>query len=174
MACLRVVQEICKRNSRFYCISGALRGLRFQNFPDPPVPEGSLATPPPSQSKNAAAVRAIGLSLVIVWLTPGHRMTSRFFYDFTASRSSREPPSGKFSSTALVVRDVQQTQTAVPDSIVVRKNSGTSLASVVRTVLENLVVQAMIVVARARLATLITDVRICLRINPRICFSHHG
>ena len=91
-------------------------------------------------------------------------------------RTVGQPMNAVFLTNVLirVVRDVQQTQTAVPDSIVVRKNSGTSLASVVRTVLENLVVQAMIVVARARLATLITDVRICLRINLRICFSHHG
>jgi hypothetical protein len=67
-----------------------------------------------------------------------------------------------------VARDVQQTQTAVPDSIVVRKDSGMSLASVVRTVLENLVVQAMIAVARARLVIRITDVRICLQINRRL------
>ena len=85
------------------------------------------------------------------------------------ARTAGQPMNAVFLINVLirVARDVQQTQTAVPDSIVVRKNSGTSLASVVRTVLENLVVQAMIVVAQARLVIRITDVRICLRINRR-------
>ena len=91
MACLRVIEEtFLSETSRFYCISGALRGLGFQNFQDSPprrlIPLAFATLPP--RSENASAV-------------PGHRMTSHIFYDFTASRSSREPPSGKFSSTAL-------------------------------------------------------------------------
>jgi hypothetical protein len=56
-----------------------------------------------------------------------------------------------------VVRDVLPTQTAVPDITVVRKHSGMNLASVVHTVLENLVVQATTVVDRVKLVIRIID-----------------
>ena len=66
----------------------------------------------------------------------------------------------------VVVGDVLQIQTVVQDIIVVRKGSGMRLASAALIVSENLVVQAMTVVAQASLVTRITDVRRC------IC--HHG
>jgi hypothetical protein len=60
MACLRVVQEtFLRETSRFYCISGVLRCLRFQNFPDHPrrlIPLAFATPPPPPQSKNTSAV----------------------------------------------------------------------------------------------------------------------
>ena len=56
-----------------------------------------------------------------------------------------------------VVRDVLPTQTAVPDITVARKDIGMNLASVVHTVLENLVVEAMTVVDRVKLVIRIID-----------------
>ena len=92
MACLRVIDEtFLSETSRFYCISGALRGLGFQNFPDSPPPRRliplAFATTP--RSENAYAV-------------PGHRMTSHIFtISRLHARQESPPPSGKFSSTAL-------------------------------------------------------------------------
>ena len=62
---------------------------QISKFPGPPSPRrltpSAFASPPP-QSKNAAAVRAIGLPLV----TPGHRMahpwSSNHVTFFTISR----------------------------------------------------------------------------------------
>ena len=52
-----------------------------------------------------------------------------------------------FLTSVLIaaVLDVQQTQTAVQDSTVVRKDNGMNLVSVVLIVLENLVIQTTIV-----------------------------
>jgi hypothetical protein len=75
----------------------------------------------------------------------------------------------------VVALDVPQTQTAVPDITVVRKDSGTlvNLVSVVHIVLENHVVQAMIVVVRARLATLSIDAQLTKKATlPRDLFLH--
>ena len=75
----------------------------------------------------------------------------------------------------VVALNVPQTQTAVPDITVVRKDSGTlvNLVSVVHIVLENHVVQAMIVVDRARLATLSIDAQLTKKATlPRDLFLH--
>ena len=54
----------------------------------------------------------------------------------------------------VAVRDVQQTQTVVQDSTVVRKDNGMNLVSVVHIVLENLVIQTMTVADPVRHVTL--------------------
>jgi NADH:ubiquinone oxidoreductase subunit 4 (subunit M) len=76
-------------------------------------------------------------------------------------------------AVALVVL---QTQTAVPDITVVRKDSGmlVNLMCVVNIVLGNLVVQAMTVVARARLATLIVNAQLSITEALLRTLSHHG
>ena len=89
-------RNFLRETGRFYCISKGSEKSQISKFPGPPVPEGSRlrrSLAPPPQSKNAAAVRAICLLLV----TPGHRMAHpwssygvTFFYDFTASRLSRD------------------------------------------------------------------------------------
>ena len=75
-----------------------------------------------------------------------------------------------------VALDVPQTQTAVPDITVVRKDSGllVNLMCVVNIVLGNLVVQAMTVVARARLATLIVDAQLTKTAALLRTLSHRG
>jgi hypothetical protein len=75
-----------------------------------------------------------------------------------------------------VAPDVPQTQTAVPDITVVRKDSGllVNLMCVVNIVLGNLVVQAMTVVARARLATLIVDAQLTKTAALLRTLSHRG
>jgi hypothetical protein len=74
----------------------------------------------------------------------------------------------------VVALDVPQTQTAVPDITVVRKDGMlVNLVSVVNIVLANLVVQAMIVVDRARLATLSIDAQLTKKeALPRNIFLH--
>jgi hypothetical protein len=76
----------------------------------------------------------------------------------------------------VVALDVLQTHTAVPDITVVRRDSGmlVNLVSVVHIVLANLVVQAMTVVARARLATLIVDAQLTKTATLPRNLSHHG
>ena len=76
----------------------------------------------------------------------------------------------------VVALDVPQTQTAVPDITVVRKDSGllVNLMCVVNIVLGNLVVQAMTVVARARLATLIVDAQLTKTAALLRTLSHRG
>ena len=61
-----------------------------------------------------------------------------------------------FLTSVLIaaVWDVQQTQTAVQDSTVVRKDNGMNLVSVVHIVLENLVIQTTTVVHPVRHVTL--------------------
>jgi hypothetical protein len=86
--------------------------------------------------------------------------------------------SAVFLTNVLIVaaRVVLQTQTAVPDITVVRKDSGllVNLMCVVNIVLGNLVVQAMTVVARARLATLIVDAQLTKTAALLRTLSHRG
>ena len=56
----------------------------------------------------------------------------------------------------VAVRDVQQTQTVVQDSTVVRKDNGMNLVSAVHIVLENLVIQTTTVADLARFVILIS------------------
>jgi hypothetical protein len=70
----------------------------------------------------------------------------------------------------IMVVHVLQIQIAVPDSTVVKDDTRMSYLSVVQTVLENLVVRAITVVAPARLATLIIDAHL----TKTATLSHHG
>jgi hypothetical protein len=70
----------------------------------------------------------------------------------------------------IVVVHVLQIQIAVPDSTVVKDDTRMSYLSVVQTVLENIVVRAITVVAPARLATLIIDAQL----TKTATLSHHG
>jgi hypothetical protein len=76
----------------------------------------------------------------------------------------------------VVALVVLQTQTAVADITVVREDSGllVNLMCVVNIVLGNLVVQAMTVVARARLATLIVNAQLSITEALLRTLSHHG
>jgi hypothetical protein len=76
---------------RFYCISGALRGLGFQNFPVPP--EGSHLRRSLTPTPNQKCLRG-------PWSS--YDVTHFFTISWLHARQESPPPSGKFSYTALV------------------------------------------------------------------------